>query len=436
MNVTTTTLSDVGQRATRRIAWRLLPFLFVLYIIAFLDRVNVGYAGLDMARNLGFSDRVFGLGAGIFSIGYFSFEIPGALLVERWSARRWMARILITWGFVTILVSAVHTPGQFYMARFLLGVAEAGFFPGIVVYLTHWFRYEDRAKAGAMFMAAIPMSSIIGSPLSGWVLSHHWMALSGWRWLFVLEGIPAMLFGFLTLYYLTDWPREAKWLPDDEREWISQELRREKEATARAGSLTVWQALRKKEVLLLTLVYFLAIIGIYGFVIWFPTIVKRATGLPDMAVTLLSALPYVAGLAAMLWNGWHSDRSGERRWHTALPLFVGAAFLGLALLSGSHLLLGFVSMIVVGACTTAFMPSFWALPTEMLTASAAAASIGLINSVGNLGGFAGPYFIGYLRTLTGSFTPGLLFLLAAMTLSGIAVLTLRVRKAGLPDARP
>jgi MFS transporter, ACS family, tartrate transporter len=173
MNVTASALSDVGLRATRRIAWRLLPFLFVLYIIAFLDRVNVGYAGLEMARDLGFSDRVFGLGAGIFSIGYFSFEIPGALIVERWSARKWMARILITWGFVTILVSAVHTPGQFYLARFLLGVAEAGFFPGIVVYLTHWFRYEDRAKAAAMFMAAIPMSSVIGSPLSGWVLSHH-----------------------------------------------------------------------------------------------------------------------------------------------------------------------------------------------------------------------------------------------------------------------
>lgn len=428
------TLPNIGPRTTRRIAWRLLPFLFVLYVIAFLDRVNVGYAGLDMARDLGFSDRVFGLGAGIFSIGYFVFEIPGALIVERWSARRWMARILITWGLVTVLVSSVHTPRQFYLARFLLGVAEAGFFPGIVVYLTHWFRYEDRAKAGAMFMAAIPMSSIIGSPLSGWVLSHRWLGLSGWRWLFVLEGIPAVLIGFVTLFYLTDWPREASWLPEDEREWITRELQREKEATARTGSYTVWQALRKKEVLHLTLVYFLAIIGIYGFVIWFPTIVKRATGLPDMAVTLLSALPYVAGLAAMLWNGWHSDRTGERRWHTALPLFLGAACLGIALVSGSNLLLGFISMIAVGACTTAFMPSFWALPTEMLTASAAAASIGLINSVGNLGGFAGPYFIGYLRTRTGSFTPGLLFLLAAMLLSGISVLTLKIRKTESPTA--
>ena len=188
-------LTDVSLRARRRVAWRLLPFLFVLYIIAFLDRVNVGYAGLEMARDLAFSDRVFGLGAGIFSIGYFIFEIPGALIVERWSARRWIARILITWGAVTILVAAVHTPRQFYAARFLLGVAEAGFFPGLLVYLTHWFRHEDRAKAGAMFMAAIPMSNILGAPFAGWILSEHWLGWPGWRWLFVVEGIPAVLFG-------------------------------------------------------------------------------------------------------------------------------------------------------------------------------------------------------------------------------------------------
>ena len=195
-------LSDVSLRARRRVAWRLLPFLFILYIIAFLDRVNVGYAGLEMARDLAFSDRVFGLGAGIFSIGYFIFEIPGALIVERWSARRWIARILITWGAVTILVAAVHTPRQFYAARFLLGVAEAGFFPGLLVYLTHWFRHEDRAKAGAMFMAAIPMSNILGAPFAGWILSEHWLGWPGWRWLFVVEGIPAVLFGVATLWFL------------------------------------------------------------------------------------------------------------------------------------------------------------------------------------------------------------------------------------------
>ena len=336
----TAVLTGVEQRATRRISRRLLPFLFVLYVIAFLDRVNVGYAGLEMSRDLNFSDRVFGLGAGIFSIGYFLFEIPGALIVERWSARKWMARILVTWGLVTILMAAVRTPRQFYLARFLLGVAEAGFFPGIVVYLTHWFRYEDRAKAGAIFMAAIPMSNIIGSPLAGWILSRHWAGISSWRWLFIAEGIPAILFGILTLIYLTDWPHQARWLAPDERAWIEAELQREKAAKSKVREWTMGQAMRSKQVILLTLVYFFAIIGIYGFVIWFPTIVQRATNLPNMAVTLLSALPYVAGLAAMLWNGWHSDRTAERRWHTALPLFLGAGCLAIAIRASGASALG------------------------------------------------------------------------------------------------
>jgi len=422
----TTVLPDVGQRATRLIARRLLPFLFVLYVIAFLDRVNVGYAGLEMSRDLNFSDRVFGLGAGIFSIGYFLFEIPGALIVERWSARKWIARILVTWGLVTILMAGVHTPRQFYLARFLLGVAEAGFFPGIVVYLTHWFRNEDRAKAGAIFMAAIPMSSIIGAPLAGWILSQHWAGIAGWRWLFVVEGFPAILFGILTLIYLTDWPPQAHWLAPDERAWIQSELEREKAAKSRVRAWTIGQAMRSRQVILLTLVYFFAIIGIYGFVIWFPTIVQRATSLPNMAVTLLSALPYVAGLAAMIWNGWHS----ERRWHTAFPLFLGAGCLAVAIRSSAHLPLAFLCMVIVGACTTAFMPSFWALPTAILTESAAAASIGLINSVANLGGFAGPFFIGYLRTRTNSFTPGLVFLLVCMVLSGLLALLLHIPAAG------
>ncbi len=419
-------LAGVEQRATRRISRRLLPFLFVLYVIAFLDRVNVGYAGLEMSRDLNFSDRVFGLGAGIFSIGYFLFEIPGALIVERWSARKWMARILVTWGLVTLLMAAVRTPRQFYLARFLLGVAEAGFFPGIVVYLTHWFRYEDRAKAGAIFMAAIPMSNIIGSPLAGWILSRHWAGISSWRWLFIAEGIPAILFGILTLIYLTDWPRQARWLAPGERAWIEAELQREKVAKSKVRGWTMGQAMRSKQVILLTLVYFFAIIGIYGFVIWFPTIVQRATNLPNMAVTLLSALPYVAGLAAMLWNGWHSDRTAERRWHTALPLFLGAGCLAIAIRASAHLPLAFLCMVIVGACTTAFMPSFWALPTALLSESAAAASIGLINSVGNLGGFAGPFLIGYLRTATNSFAPGLAFLLVSMVLSGMLALFLYV----------
>jgi MFS transporter, ACS family, tartrate transporter len=421
-------VSALGARTIRRISVRLLPYLFILYIIAFLDRVNVGFAGLEMSRDLGFSDRVFSLGAGVFFIGYFLLEIPGAIIVERWSARRWIARILITWGMVTIGMGFVHTSHQFYLVRFLLGAAEAGFFPGIVVYLTHWFRYEDRAHAGALFMAAIPISNIFGAPLAGWILGAHWLGLEGWRWLFLIEGVPAILFGITTLFCLTDWPSQAKWLAADEKEWITQELQREKEAKSRVHSHSIAEALRHREVILLALVYFLALIGIYGFNIWFPTIVKRATGLPNLTVSLLSAMPYVAGAVAMLWIGWHSDRTNERRWHTAIPLFVGGAFLGLAIAMQNHLLLGFLAMIVVGACTTAFMPSFWALPTAILSEAAAAASIGFINSVGNLGGFTGPFVIGYLSTRTNSFGPGLAVVLTAMILSGVIVLRLRIHR--------
>jgi ACS family tartrate transporter-like MFS transporter len=257
-----------------------------------------------------------------------------------------------------------------------------------------------------------------------------WPALAGiasWRWLFVVEGIPAILLGIVTLIYLTDWPRQAAWLAADERAWIDGELQREKAAKSRVREWSIGQAMRSREVILLTLVYFFAIIGIYGFVIWFPTIVQRATNLSNMTVTLLSALPYVAGLAAMIWNGWHSDRTAERRWHTAFPLFLGAGCLAIAIRFSSHLSLAFFCMVIVGACTTAFMPSFWALPTAILSESAAAASIGLINSVANLGGFAGPFLIGYLRTVTNSFTPGLLFLLICMVVSGLLALLLRVR---------
>jgi ACS family tartrate transporter-like MFS transporter len=418
-----------AQPATvRKIALRLLPFLFLLYIVAFLDRVNVSFAGLDMTRDLNFSDRVFGLGAGIFFIGYVVFEIPGALLVERWSARKVLARILVTWGMVTVLVALVRTPGQFYAARFLLGAAEAGFFPGVLVYLTHWFRYEDRAKAAALFMAAIPVANVIGSPLAGAILSFNWGGWPGWRWLFVLEGIPAVVLGMVTIYFLPDWPGEAKWLEPAEREWITQELAREREAKLAVKRVSIAEALGMPRVILLTLVYFLSVTGIYGFAVWFPTILKRATGFSNFAVTLLAALPYAAGAVAMLVNGWHSDRSRERRWHTALPLFLGAVCLGGALASGSNLALAFALMVVVGACTTAFLPSFWPLPTEFLAESAAAASMGLINALGNLGGFLGPYAMGYLRSRSGSFARGLMVLLTCMAAAGMLVLLVPARK--------
>ncbi len=421
-------LPEVGQRARRRIAVRLLPFLFALYVIAYLDRVNVAYANLEMSRDLGFSDRVFGLGAGIFFVGYFLLEIPGALIVERWSARRWIARIMISWGLVTLWVAFVHTPRQFYLARTLLGAAEAGFFPGIIVYLTHWFRYEDRAKAVAFFMTAIPISNILGSPLAGWLLGVRWYGLQGWRWLFIVEGIPAIVLGLLTLFFLADWPHQARWLPGDEREWLTRELEREREAKRAAGSYTIRQALGQREVLLLALVYFLSVTSTSGFVFWYPTILKRASGLPNLTVTLLAALPYVVALAAMLWNGAHSDSTGERRWHTAIWLFAGGTFFACAILFGSRLWLAIAFFTGVGACVLAYFPSFWPLPTALLSESAAAASIGLINSIGNLGGFTGPFVVGYLRTRTGSFAPGLTYLLASLFLAGFLVLVLPPRK--------
>jgi ACS family tartrate transporter-like MFS transporter len=412
----------IEQSARCRIALRLLPFLWLLYMVAFLDRVNVAYAALEMSHDLGFSDRVLGLGAGIFFIGYVVLEIPGALLVERWSARRWIARIMVSWGIVTVFMAAVQTSGQFYLVRFVLGAAEAGFFPGVIVYLTHWFCRRDRTKAIAVFMAAIPLSSIVGSPIAGKILGVHWHGLDGWRWLFILEGIPAVLLGVITLFYLTDRPNQAPWLPSDERDWIEGELEREKRS--KVVNITIWEALQQRNVILLTLIYFLGVTGLYGFTVWLPTILKRASGLSNWAVTLLVVLPYLAALAATLLNGWHSDHTQERRWHAALPLFVGGASLLLSVIFASHLWTQMAFFALFAACVHGYQPCFWALPTTTLGQSAAAASIGLINSVGNLGGFVGPFVVGYLATRTGLFVPGLSWLVASLFLAGILVLSL------------
>lgn len=421
-------VSEVGERARRRIARRIVPFLFICYVIAYLDRVNVGYAALEMKNALGFSDDVFGRGAGIFFIGYFLLEIPGALLVERWSARRWFARIMISWGLITVLTAFIRGQWDFYVARILLGAAEAGFFPGIIVYLTHWFRYEDRAKAVAGFMTAIALSNVFGSPLAGWLLGVNWFGIEGWRWLFIVEGIPAVVLGVVTLAYLTDWPHQARWLPEDERRWIIEELEREKQAKKAVRSYTIWQGLRNRDVILLTLLYFLAVAGHYGFILWQPTILKRASGLPNFTITILAALPFLAGAVAMVLNGWHSDKTGERRWHAALPLFICAAAFLANLGVSSQFWVTVVLFTLLGAALHAYLPSFWALPTITLSGSAAAASIGLINSVGNLGGFAGPFIVGYLSTRTHSFNAGLICLLSALFLAGVLVLLLRVHR--------
>jgi len=424
----TSPAAPIVRSARRRIAIRLLPFLWWLYVIAFLDRVNVAYAALEMSHNLGFSDKVFGLGAGIFFIGYLLLEIPGALIVERWSARLWIARIMITWGIMTVLVGFVHTPHQFYTMRFFLGAAEAGFFPGVIVYLTHWFSRRDLAKAIGSFMVAQPLANFVGSPLAGRILQIHWYGLEGWRWLFILEGIPAVIFGIVTFFYLTDRPSEAEWLPQAEREWLNQELDRERAEKNAVRSYTIAEALRQRDVMLLTLIYFLANTGFYGFTIWFPTILKRASGLPNRAVTLLVAIPYLAALTATVLNSWHSDRTQERRWHAAGPLFFGSAALFLAIETGSHLWMQLGFFTVFASCVYGYQPCFWALPTITLGESAAAASIGLINAIGNLGGFFGPFLLGFLVTRTGSFNSGLVWLLVDLALAGVLVLALGVCK--------
>ena len=420
---------EVGARARRRIARRLLPFLFVLYVIAFLDRMNIGAAALQMPADLGFSPSVIGFGAGVFFLGYFLLEIPGALIVERWSARRWIARIMISWGIVTVLMAFIHTPRQFYWVRFLVGAAEAGFLPGVIVYVTHWFRYQDRAKAVAVFYAANPLSYVIGSPLAGLLLGLSWLGMRGWRWLFIIEGIPAVLLGVVTIFYLTDWPQQARWLPEDERSWITEQLRREKEAKKRVRSFSVWEALRNRDVLLLTLCYFCAMTGSYGIAFWLPTIVKRLSGQSDMNVTLLAAMPYIAGFVTQQLNGWHSDRTGERRWHAALPVILCGAALSLAVIYSSRPAISIALFVLVGACFYGFQPCFWAVPTLFLSESAAAASIGLINSVGNLGGFAGPFVIGYLANRTHSFAPGLWYLVISLFVSGALMLAVGVTKS-------
>lgn len=417
---------------SRRIARRILPFLFVLYVVAFLDRMNVGAAALQMPHDLGLSDRAIGLGAGIFFFGYFLLEIPGALIAERWSARRWIARIMISWGILTFLLAFVHSARQFYVIRFLVGAAEAGFFPAVIVYLTHWFRVMDRAKAVAAFYAAMPLSYVIGSPLAGLLLGISWFGLRGWRWLFILEGIPAILLGVITLFYLTDWPREAKWLNPDERNWIISTLSQEKEAKLKVQSYTILEALRHRDVILLTTCYFFAVTGNYGIGFWLPSFLKRISGESDIKVTLLASLPYLAGLLVQQFNGWHSDRTHERRWHAAIPLLLSGLFLFMAIRMGSNILLAILFFIGVGGAYFGFHPAFWPIPTEFLTESAAAASIGLINSVGNLGGFVGPFIVGYLLTRTQSFSAGLSFLVGSFLVSAILMLLVRVRRHDLP----
>ena len=408
-----------AEHTRRHIAVRLLPFVFLLYIVNYLDRTSVAYAAIGMARDLGFDDRVFGLGIGIFFISYVALQIPGAVLAQRWSARGMICATMIVSGLLTALTAIVHTPAQLYLARFLLGAAEAGFFPSVIVYLSHWFIQEDRAKATGNFMAAIPVSLVIASPVAGWILGHNWFAIEGWRWLFFLEGIPGILLGTVAFFFLTDRPSQARWLTTEQRQWISQKLEQEKPLSRQSTS--IGQALRSRTVLLLTTAAFLQYFIGYSVIFWLPTILKNQSGFSDLHVGLVGAVPYVVALFAMLFNGWHSDRNRERRWHAAAPLFTAAAgFLCLISLPSSNVMT--VLLLSVICVAMAFLPVFWAIPTEILTDSKAAVAVGTINALASLAGFAGPYAFGYLRAETGSFVTGFVALMFCALAAGIIML--------------
>src|SRR5450755_1481554 len=420
-------LNDVGQRARRRVAYRLLPFVFLLYIVNYIDRVNVSFANLRMSADLGFSDRVYGLGVGMFYITYVLFEIPGAVIVERWSARKWITRIMISWGVVTILAGFVHNATQFYAARFFLGAAESSFFPGMIVYLTHWFCARDRSRAIACLYAASPAAALIGSPLAGWLLGVHWQSLAGWRWLFILEGIPAVLVGSVTYFYMTDRPERAPWLPPDERDWLVNELHQELQAKNKVRNPTILEAFGDLRILRLILAYFLALTGALGTIYWIPTFVKRLSGFSTQMVTSLLLIPALIGIAGMLINGWHSDRTTERHWHSTIPLVAAGSMFGLLTVFRHEVPLAVACLLLGSGFFYAFYPVFWSIPTAMLSESAAAATFGLINSIGQLGGLAGPYLIGFLNDRTHSLATSFAFIALVYLAAGGLVLSLRAR---------
>jgi len=427
------------DRARRKAFWRLLPVLFISYLIAYVDRNNVAVAKLNMRLDLPwFDEAVFGLGAGMFFWGYFLLEIPGTLIVERWSARKWICRIMVSWGLMAGLTALVKTPGQFYAVRFMLGLAEAGFFPGVIVYLTHWFPVRDRAKALSFFLIATPFAQMLNPKISSLVLPigtteivngvavHHpkLMGLVGWQWVYIMWALPAILLGIGILWLLTDRPRQAKWLSPEERDALEIELADEKADSTRGRRMTVLEALRHPKVLLLTLAYFGTVTASYGIEFFMPTIMKDWYHLDLSSLTWFIILPPAVALVAQIGTGWSSDHFKERRYHAVVPLVIGALALGFMPFTQGNLWLTLGCFMVAFGGFKGYMPAFWSLPNLFLAEAAAAGSIGLINSVGNLGGFVGPTVMGFVREKTGSYAGSLWFLSASMVLTAVILFTL------------
>jgi ACS family tartrate transporter-like MFS transporter len=420
---------DREQRVFGRVLGRLIPFIFLCYVIAYVDRVNIGFAAVDMQKDLGLSDAVYGFGAGLFFLGYFLFEIPSNLILERVGARLWMARILIVWGLVSMATMLVTGPSSFYLLRVLLGLAEAGFFPGMVLYLTYWVPARQRAKAGALFMTAAPVAMMIGAPVSEALLKLDGVAgLHGWQWLFLVEGFPAVILGVAAVVYLTDRPEKAHWLPPADREWLSAQMERERAERAQQGAGL--RHVLSGKIGLLCLIYFLNTLATYGVFLFLPKILREASGFTGFRLSAITAVPFAVALVGMVLIGRHSDRTGERERHVAACAFVAALGLALAAVTQRNVWLIVLSFTFSQLGQRAFQGVFWAIPPRFLGGAAAAAGIATINAVGNLGGFVGPAVMGWLRKGTQSYTGGLLVLATGLTIAGLLVLTLRPRPPG------
>ncbi|MFJ9532244.1 MFS transporter [Herbaspirillum sp. NPDC101396] len=420
--VNTSANEQEQNRVYAKVFWRIMPFLMLCYVIAYLDRVNVGFAKLQMSVDLGFSETVFGLGAGVFFLGYFLFEVPSNILMHKVGARVWIARIMITWGILSAAFMYVETPLQFYVLRFLLGLAEAGFYPGIILYLTYWYPSHRRAKVIAVFMSGIPVAGILGNPLSGWIMDafHGTTGMHGWQWMFVIEAIPAVLIGLATLAYLDNGIAKAKWLTDGEKKLLEDEIAADQKGKESVHSFA--DIVSDKRVWLMCLIYFCFVMGQYGLTLWMPTLVKATGVTGNLHIGLLSAIPFGCAIIAMNLIGRSADARRERRWHLIVPALMGAVgFVGAALFADNTAVsIAALSLAAAGVLTCA--PLFWSLPTSFLSGAAAAVGIAAINSVGNLAGFVSPYLIGYLKDLTHSGATGMYMLAIMLVIGSAAVL--------------